>query len=367
MGGERGPAGSSQWFFAVPPAFLAAILAFVLPSGAYEPGTPSPPPSTAPAAGSPATTAAIAATDDWIAQPAEHCIKRFLSPFEGFAGKEGESLAASDKKTGWRVDGSDPTRITVVPGAKDGPPTKPWTQQLEELKAHVAAGTLVETQIALVPDPIDSGMGYLFDVALDSVRVGVESLNRGLYRDRSWLPWDDRILTDKKEREASEACRRTTPGVVLFRGKDELLALLLVGESPTTGVHPTAMQRALEAAEVLRARVDSRPLPIVGPTFSGSVSSVRSALERWSPKIIRQLHIVTGAASGPHVVDDLHGSLGSGLTARVAATAIPQSSLECGYLHFLTEQLGVERPGGRVTRRRPTSSGARCSRGRSPS
>ncbi len=224
----------------------------------------------------------------------------------------------------------------------------------EALKTAFGASITIDVRIATVPDPIDSGLQYHFDTVLQALRLGVESGSldqkggiRRFYRDRSWLPWDDPYV-DGSARAASEACRRTTPGVILFRGGSDLdrsvVVLLLVGETPTVGLHPTAMLHALEAAEAWRS-VGSE-LKIIGPTYSGSARSLRISLERWKsahpdPVEAPDVRIVTGSASGAHV----SATLRDAPWITFNATTVPAQVVECVYLNFVHNQLGVERQG----------------------
>ena len=156
-------------------------------------------------------------------------------------------------------------------------------------------------RVATIPDPIDSGLAYLYDTVLQALRLGFERGGpgkRSYHRDSSWLPWEDRRVAEK-ERTESEGSRETTPGVILFRSADstdERGALLLVGETPTAGVHRTSFETALEIA----ARLDRGTVQVIGPTFSGSTASMIRGLESWKAKQAadRQVQILSGAASG---------------------------------------------------------------------
>ena len=171
----------------------------------------------------------------------------------------------------------------LEPNAKQGLAT--W------LGGAKALNLKYEVFIATIPDPIDSGFAYMFQTHLQALRLGIEE---GLkdkatyYRTQSWLPWHETVEAKKS---LSEPCRRELPGVVLFRGQQENQAavLLLVGETPTFGVHARAMNNALEIAAILGKPETKRPgqISILGPTFSGSASSIKAALGQfangWAP------------------------------------------------------------------------------------
>jgi hypothetical protein len=224
---------------------------------------------------------------------------------------------------------------------------------LERLRGTLGEELRIETVVATVPDPVDSGFGYLFDVSVQALRLGFEqdlAQDGHFFRSYGWLPWNRR--TDPKQSPSDSPCRKTTPGIKLFRGSDvarpRVRALLLVGETPTAGIHGAALVRALEIAEIFDDS-NSRPsgeLAVLGPTFSGSASSLRHALTAWSRESssARRVRIVSGSATA-----DLMKTLGGDeawLGTRpvtFAATTPPESEVICRYLGFLHYRLGVGR------------------------
>jgi hypothetical protein len=199
--------------------------------------------------------------------------------------------------------------------------------------------------VATVPDPIDAGLYYAFDRALEAIQGALES--QGLLVDRSWLPWDDVQARGPGELERVKVCRRRVPGVVLFRAPAprSLLVLFLVGETPVWGVHKAALGRALgfadRATEYVEPPIDAR---ILGPTFSGSASSLRLALhEPWQgglePRRVRRFHIVSGSATDPGVKTALE--TGEGVTVDFHATVVPDDARQCAFFDYLHRDLGV--------------------------
>jgi hypothetical protein len=179
------------------------------------------------------------------------------------------------------------------------------------LRAAVEAPGLKDVQvyklkllIALVPDPLDSQLPAAFDQELDALEQGFaySSPQRpGYLPDRRWLPWQDAAAAQGKS-------YRTTPGLMLFRQEDgpvcTLTAVLLVGETSTAGLHMAAFHEALRLAADL-ADGEEEPVRILGPSFSGTASSLRVALLQWGaegrlaapppPHFV----IVTGTAKAP--------------------------------------------------------------------
>jgi len=109
----------------------------------------------------------------------------------------------------------------------------------------------------------------------------VEALQRALDADdlvidRVWLPW--RRQTGPNASRYQEQY----PGLILFRraqgdqvkenkkDKKELLALLLVGETPKAGLHKAAFLKAVEIIRDCTGRKEEGNLiRVIGPYFSG--------------------------------------------------------------------------------------------------
>jgi hypothetical protein len=148
--------------------------------------------------------------------------------------------------------------------------------------------------LATVPDPIDSGEYAQADQIIESISQGIESSGPWL-RDRFWLPWRDLRPRPSGEHQPSEQCRAQVPGVIVFRStassrssQPRALVLLLVGETPTWGVHKPALMDALDFIEEASGDPDRRglhnllPVDVIGPTFSGSAASIRSTVAAWT-------------------------------------------------------------------------------------
>jgi hypothetical protein len=207
---------------------------------------------------------------------------------------------------------------------------------LEIRDAVDASGLTIDPLIATLPDPIESHAKWMFDRYLDGLSRGITA--SGYVMDRfgpeSW--WtasgaqaaaDGGGTADTASTPEPLHHHEGEPGVVLFRTTDgkRLLVLLIVTETATAGVHAHAMMTALDsaanlvelqrpriavpqsAAATARLGVAARPslnvggdgagagviagaccspsadhtLKLVGPTFSGSAVSLRTAVERW--------------------------------------------------------------------------------------
>jgi hypothetical protein len=353
---------TSKWL-----AFVAGVpLAAWLSLGALRPATaqpPAPPPPASAIAPSP-PPAATAATPPG---PPSYCVQRFLAPLEAMAGQlpAKDAAPSDDLKATGTFDGQ---KLELDITRPSRPPARTWLERIDAAMlelTRVFAGdggpASVKTMIATIPDVVDSGLGYQFETALQALRRGVEAEvgAKSYFRDRSFLPWDDRGAEAAQQRD-SVACRTSTPGLILFRGGDanrgRLFAMLLVGESPTTGLRQAAMLTALEVEKRFAQYREqqsgdgerAREIPIIGPTFSGSAQSLRLVLKNFAdpdqnsePVTFR---IISGTATGSRVPGWL-GRRGEPLTATstisYAATTVPAAAVECSYLSFLAHRLGV--------------------------
>jgi hypothetical protein len=248
---------------------IAAPLAAVclLAFAAWTRGLPARPPAAAPAAGQPGAASAGGA-------PA------------GVAERAAAASAAADDAPDapWRRPVAVVERFFGLPAA----PRMRRADAVLRLRAAVAAPGLKDVQvyrlkllIALVPDPLDSQLPAAFDQAIDAIEQGFaysSPMRAGYLPDRRWLPWEDAAVVQGRS-------YRATPGLMLFRQEDgpvcTLTAVLLVGETPTTGLHMAAFHEALRLAADL-ADSGEGPVRILGPSFSGTVSSLRVALLQWA-------------------------------------------------------------------------------------
>lgn len=169
----------------------------------------------------------------------------------------------------------------------------------------------VDSIIAMVPDPIESGLSLKLDNEIDAIQRAAES--EGYVLDRYKLPWptpseraakgpaaeidqseDSGPTPDDSTLSRTKPILRSEPGIFLFRdgSKHRMLVVLLVGETPTSGVHKPALRRALRQACELRNVFVSAlppgdcgsncpPLSVMGPAFSGSQDSLVYAIHDW--------------------------------------------------------------------------------------
>jgi hypothetical protein len=153
---------------------------------------------------------------------------------------------------------------------------------------------------------------HVFDRLLEAIDRAAGAAD--YVRDRYYLPWQSELAARRRDNRTGPPGtheHEITPGLLLFRRdcrasprnttcEPGLLAIVLVGETSAWGVHHQVLERALVVADTFEIEAATRPLRILGPTFSGSVSSLRDALDRYPCKHTMRhtgFHVVTGEAT----------------------------------------------------------------------
>ncbi|HVN88474.1 MAG TPA: hypothetical protein VMT61_01535 [Candidatus Binataceae bacterium] len=223
------------------------------------------------------------------------------------------------------------TQVNDRPWSRGDHPSTGEARVLTGSRAHFQIDFLV----ASLPEPGSPPLRSQFDADLDAISFAV---GRDGYSLANFdLPWiDDASKSGPSSSDSALAGKgsrsRTEPGVMLFYREakepqdfSRLLVMMIVGESPTRGVNPTALRDALDqiawlsgwkpgkpsAPAYLSAMVQSavsgaRQVRVIGPSFSGSAISIRNVLEEWSTSFASnppQARIVSGAATA--IADEL--------------------------------------------------------------
>ena len=164
----------------------------------------------------------------------------------------------------------------------------------------------IRTLVAALPDPVQTNLSLLTDRWISSI---VSASDDGGYQfDRYWLPWEHPIVIGElgKSGAKKEAKDRShQPGLLLFRNKEnvhEILAVFLVGETPTRGIDRSQFEKA--ACYVYALGAESDEIRFLGPTFSGSGTSLLRALEQdlYDEQVLRA---ITGSASGINGLNEI--------------------------------------------------------------
>ncbi|MBI4517867.1 MAG: hypothetical protein HY699_18830 [Deltaproteobacteria bacterium] len=228
------------------------------------------------------------------------------------------------------------TVATPAPAAGSSATVAPDCGELDSLLVRAGAGTATtrEFLIALVPDPLDAHAGWLFDAQLDAIQRAIEG---DYFIDRYAIPWQvegSKTGCDAAHSGCCAPAHQQAPGIVLFRSKDgkRMLVLFLVGETPTSGIHKAALRRALD--DILEAGWKP-PLRILGPTFDGSVHSLRLALQRWWSD--DKAALATRSAAAP-LLRIISGGVTNGESKQLLETALASDD---GFGPLLTFQTTV--------------------------
>jgi hypothetical protein len=159
----------------------------------------------------------------------------------------------------------------------------------------------VQFIVATVPDYVDSNSGWVADETLGAIQSAMSHAGFVLDRFRliDWTRADDtqtsRVTNDSRLHERQ-------PGALIFRNVEgsrlTFQVVLLVLETPTTGVHRRSLKNAMHLVHAWAKRIDPNAhasLRLVAPIFSGSIPSLSLELKEWegSPALV---DVVTGSA-----------------------------------------------------------------------
>jgi hypothetical protein len=192
--------------------------------------------------------------------------------------------------------------------------------------------------IAPVPDPVHTHMAMIFDRKIETIQRSAQA--NGYLFSRAWMPWELSPPSDSPDFSVRLAQakyweqRESLPGLMIFQKSattsgpansapaPSILFVFVVGETSTGGLHIEQFQNALKIrqsilrpqasaqtgptdpaknAAACKALTESDILRIDGPTFSGSLSSLRQILAaqphgRFSRILIRSGTISSYAA-----------------------------------------------------------------------
>ncbi len=216
----------------------------------------------------------------------------------------------------------------------------PAGQTREKVVADVAqaarmGGYDLRFLTALVPVPPDPRL----DQALEALQRGFAQSDYLL--DRAWLPWSG----DAAKREAAPQDR---PGLLLFRGPQtddgsrRLVLVFLVGETPKAGVQKAAFRETLDLVADLQGASSDPTVALLGPTYSGTVESLRLALLAWQgqeKEHQRRLSLRFRAATGSATASGLEDAFAE-VGVDFCRTVLPDAELHERVLDFLRDDMG---------------------------
>jgi hypothetical protein len=147
--------------------------------------------------------------------------------------------------------------------------------------------------VASLPDPVHTHMALLFDRGIETIQGAAQA--DGYLFDRSWMPWDisnHNESSDFTVRMAQDKYRESVeelPGLMIFKKSNsktgeisDVLFVLVVGETPTGGIHLEQLWNAMNIRRSMLDGLDNPPdgnvLRFYGPEFSGSLRSLHDGL-----------------------------------------------------------------------------------------
>jgi hypothetical protein len=158
-----------------------------------------------------------------------------------------------------------------------------------------------QVMFALVPDPLHTHLALWFDRSMDALEDAM--VDSGWEYQTHWMPWSPSggggdAATRFKDGEQERLFRdgqEEFPGVIVFRprgaepsgalqaepgltgrGATHPIVLLLIGDSPTSGINQTQFQEAVRQFSTIAPQQSS--LKIIGPNFTGSGPSLHALL-----------------------------------------------------------------------------------------
>jgi len=179
--------------------------------------------------------------------------------------------------------------------------------------------------VATVADPLHTRLSLFLDSQLVSIERAFQAA--GWDFAGQWLPWMDRLDATETDISARRKQRRLQrqqevfPGILIFRPApleqparetqaavpshfpDRVLFVLLVPETPTTGISGPAFFAAMNIAKaaVRASKKKGQEIGLLAPSFTGSFSSLTHLLMDWeraNPSGIVQKKVYGGSISG---------------------------------------------------------------------
>jgi hypothetical protein len=181
--------------------------------------------------------------------------------------------------------------------------------------------------IATLPDPLHTYFPLIFDRDAEAIQQAGQ--DEEYVYDSSWLPWETARAGDDENAEKKREVQEDQPGILLFRKAfaketpshqpfDQGLAVLIVGEEPTAGIHRRQFENAVKWIDALQPGGDREqrpPVQILGPSFSGSIPSLVELLGTSAPLLSAhtdsELRIFSGNVSSDSAVRWLKQVAGS--------------------------------------------------------
>ena len=185
--------------------------------------------------------------------------------------------------------------------------------------------------VATIPDYVDSNTGWVADQSLAAIQSAMSWSGYLLDRFRL-VDWTRADQHGDNPVVNSSRLHERQPGALIFRSlqvdANELVVVLLALETPTSGVHRTAVRNAIRFVHTWnRCTGVSLPaqLNVLGPTFSGSSRSLAMSLGDQEDAFlagIAPIRVISGSATA----DDNPEIFGRFAPKATFAAAVPPTS-----------------------------------------
>jgi hypothetical protein len=157
----------------------------------------------------------------------------------------------------------------------------PCSCPIDDLTKALSTDPEPQFVLLVAPDPEHTHLGLFFDRQVEAFDQAAQQA--GYEFEMAAMPWTKRVLSDHPDLAEStrekdfQDKREEFPGIIRFRhpGATPLVAFV-IGERPTAGVNADQFKNA---TEYVRAHSSSSVLHVIGPTFSGSLSSLDRLFE----------------------------------------------------------------------------------------
>jgi hypothetical protein len=203
-------------------------------------------------------------------------------------------------------------------------------RRLQKLREN---GVHVEFIVATIADYVDSNSGWLADQQIEAIQASMAV--SGYTLDRFYLPdWTPAAGAV----QSSSRRHETEPGAIIFKRLNsnrqlELRVVLLATETPTSGIHERAFVAAARLVTSWEAPNRSRVpwLRVLGPTFSGSIPTLRRAIGTAASEqvqsSVRVARVVSGSANANDNRDILTAQRGTAGTITFDSTVTPSGEV----------------------------------------
>lgn len=222
-----------------------------------------------------------------------------------------------------------------------------WSDMIKGFSSRMLGLEIPRFLIVTVHDPVDTHLQTYFDADFAVLQRAIQKHN--FIVQQYWLPWQQ-WLHDPRSEDTTKRFKRLyerEPGILVCRRDSQwgpqLLIILLVGETPTGGVHPEAFQEALDMASQYEPSIR-----VVGPGASGTCASVRQGLVAWHKRqevnfsTIVDVELISGSATSENALAQLNfeqPNKGSTLISKVHTTVLPDSvAISQMFNHLVNER-----------------------------